>query len=76
MDKLGWRPDDILDGDGVNSQHGQGMIEYGLIVGLVSLLIISVMLILGPNIERMFSDVIDQNAVGEREASLSTAIHN
>lgn len=59
-----------------SDERGQGMIEYGLIIALIAMLVIAVMLVLGPNIERMFSDVVDQNATGEREATLSSAIHS
>jgi len=52
------------------------MVEYGLIIALVAILLISVFAVIGPEIQTMFTDTVDQNAVGEREATLSTSIYN
>ncbi len=40
--------------------EGQGMVEYGLILALVSIVAIAALLILGPNIADIFSDVADE----------------
>ena len=40
------------------SEKGQGLIEYALILVLVALIVIVVLALVGPQIGRMFSNVI------------------
>jgi pilus assembly protein Flp/PilA len=40
--------------------EGQGMVEYGLILALVSVVAIAALLILGPRIAEIFSEVADE----------------
>lgn len=40
-------------------EDGQGMVEYGLIIGLVSIVAIGALVILGPKIAGMFNKVND-----------------
>jgi pilus assembly protein Flp/PilA len=40
--------------------EGQGMVEYGLILALVSVVAIVALLVLGPRIAEIFSDVADE----------------
>lgn len=61
----------MSDGD-----EGQGMVEYGLIVSLMAVLVISIMVTLGPTIRDMFTNTVDDEAVGEREATLSSTIYS
>ena len=58
-----------------NDEDGQGMVEYGLIVGLIAIIVIAVFVALGPQINNMFTNVVDSNSVGEGQASMSSAIH-
>ncbi len=37
-----------------NEESGQGMVEYGLIIGLMAVVIIAALAILGPKITEMF----------------------
>ena len=43
-------------------ERGQGMVEYGLILALVSVVAIVALLILGPKVAGIFTDVSDQLA--------------
>ncbi|MFB0920170.1 MAG: Flp family type IVb pilin [Oscillospiraceae bacterium] len=38
-----------------NEESGQGMVEYGLIIGLVAVVIVAAIGILGPKITAMFT---------------------
>jgi pilus assembly protein Flp/PilA len=40
-------------------EEGQGMVEYGLLVGLISIVAIVALLLLGPRIRNMFQDAND-----------------
>ena len=41
-------------------EEGQGMVEYGLIIGLIAVVVIVALVALGPKIRGMFQDVNDQ----------------
>ncbi len=40
------------------SNHGQGMVEYALVLLLIAVVVIVVLAILGPAIGNMFSNVV------------------
>jgi pilus assembly protein Flp/PilA len=40
-----------------NEESGQGMIEYALIIGLISIAAIAILILLGPKISNLFSNV-------------------
>ena len=40
-------------------EEGQGMVEYGLIIGLIAVVVIVALVALGPKIRDMFQDVKD-----------------
>jgi pilus assembly protein Flp/PilA len=40
------------------SQEGQGLVEYALILVLVAIVVIAIMLLLGPTIGNVFSNII------------------
>ncbi len=42
----------------MRKSHGQGMIEYGLIIALVAVVVIATLVLLGPAIARLFQQVI------------------
>lgn len=37
-----------------NEESGQGMVEYGLIVALITIVVLAALVVLGPEIARMF----------------------
>lgn len=39
------------------ASHGQGMVEYALILALVAVVVIAALLVLGPNIAKIFTKV-------------------
>jgi pilus assembly protein Flp/PilA len=41
------------------NEEGQGMVEYGLLIGLISVAALAVLVLLGPRIADMFQDVLD-----------------
>ncbi len=41
-------------------EEGQGMVEYGLIVGLIAVVVIVALVALGPRIRDMFQQVNDE----------------
>lgn len=48
----------------LKDEDGQGMVEYGLIIGLIAVVVIVALLVLGPQIRDMFTDVSDQLEAG------------
>lgn len=40
-----------------NEESGQGMVEYGLIIGLIAVVIIGAIAILGPKITGLFDNI-------------------
>ena len=43
----------------LRNEDGQGMVEYGLLLGLIAISVIVVLMVLGPRIANMFSDIND-----------------
>ncbi|HEX3028827.1 MAG TPA: Flp family type IVb pilin [Clostridia bacterium] len=41
----------------LNKKKGQGMVEYGLIIGLIAVVVIGALVILGPKIANLFTQV-------------------
>jgi pilus assembly protein Flp/PilA len=38
-------------------EEGQGMVEYGLIIGLIAIVVIGALVLLGPKIKGIFDEV-------------------
>lgn len=55
--------------------RGQGMVEYGLMVGIISMLVIATFVALGPQIVGQFQQTFDDETVGEGQASISASIY-
>lgn len=51
------------------------MVEYGLIVGLIAIIVIAVFVALGPQLTEMFQQTVDEQSVGEGQSSVSAAIY-
>jgi len=43
-----------------NDEEGQGMVEYGLIIALVSVAAIAVLALIGPKLVVVFQKVVDE----------------
>lgn len=41
----------------LRDEEGQGMVEYGLIIGLIAVVVIAALVVLGPQIAAMFENV-------------------
>ncbi len=44
----------------LKNEDGQGMVEYGLIIGLIAVVVIVALVALGPKIRDMFDEVNEQ----------------
>lgn len=56
MKKL-WR---MLVGKG---EKGQGIVEYGLIIGLIAVIIVAIFIALGPQIKKLFEGAVSSEQV-------------
>jgi pilus assembly protein Flp/PilA len=52
----------------LKDENGQGMVEYGLIIGLVALVVVAALVILGPRLKGMFSKISDK--IGEATSAI------
>ena len=48
----------------LKDENGQGMVEYGLILGIIAVAAIAVLLVLGPKISGIFQKANDQIPAG------------
>lgn len=46
----------------LKDETGQGLPEYGLIIGLVAMVVVAALLVLGPRIGNFYSDTADKLA--------------
>ncbi|MBQ2848130.1 MAG: Flp family type IVb pilin [Clostridia bacterium] len=44
----------------LHDEEGQGMVEYGLIIGLIAIVVIGALALLGPKIEEIFNEVNEE----------------
>ena len=44
----------------LKDENGQGMVEYGLIIGLIAIAVIAVLVVLGPKVADLFKQVDEQ----------------
>ncbi|HAN20187.1 MAG: pilus assembly protein [Clostridiales bacterium GWF2_36_10] len=44
----------------LKDENGQGMVEYGLIIGLIAIVVVAGLVILGPKIKDMFTNIADE----------------
>lgn len=58
-----------------DSESGQGMVEYGLIIGLIAIIVIAVFVALGGPLANMFKNAVSASEVGEGQAALSAATY-
>ncbi|MDD4689588.1 MAG: Flp family type IVb pilin [Eubacteriales bacterium] len=53
----------------LQDENGQGMVEYGLIIGLIAIVVVAALLALGPKIRDMFNDVTEKIPAATTPAS-------
>lgn len=46
--------------DFLKDEEGQGMVEYGLLIGLIAIVVVVALVILGPKIAGLFNNVSNQ----------------
>jgi len=56
-------------------ESGQGMVEYGLIIGLIAIIVIAVFVALGGPLRNMFSGAVGTETMGKNQAALSGGIY-
>jgi len=56
-------------------ESGQGMVEYGLIIGLIAIIVIAVFVALGGPLKNMFSNAVGTETMGQNQAALSAGIY-
>jgi pilus assembly protein Flp/PilA len=44
----------------IQDEDGQGMVEYGLLIGLIAIVVVVALIVLGPKIRDMFYNVSNQ----------------
>ena len=44
----------------LKDENAQGMVEYGLIIGLVALVVVGGLILLGPKIKTLFTSISDE----------------
>jgi len=49
-------------GDSLQAEEGQDMVEYALLAALISIVAIAIILLVGPYLDNLFSDIV--NALG------------
>lgn len=50
-------------------EEGQGMVEYGLLIGLISIVVIGVLIAIGPKLKEMFKKADDALSVAASNAA-------
>ena len=55
----------------IQDEGGQGMVEYGLIIGLIAIIVIAVFVALGPQLKQMFANTVDANSLNDAQAGIS-----
>lgn len=58
-----------------NNQSGQGLIEYGLMLGLMSILVIALGLYIFPEVRGIYREALTPDTLGESQAALSSSLY-
>jgi len=53
----------------LKDEDGQGMVEYGLIIGLIAVVVIAALIVLGPQIADLFTEVSDRLDEADQNAA-------
>jgi pilus assembly protein Flp/PilA len=57
----------------IRSEKGQGLVEYGLIIGLIAIIVVAVFIAIGPQLKKMFmsegKEPVKQETTTKEEAS-------
>ncbi|RMH57627.1 MAG: Flp family type IVb pilin [Candidatus Hydrogenedentota bacterium] len=55
--------------------RGQGMVEYGLILGLIAVMILAFAMYILPDVRKLYQDALTPETVSESSASLSAGVY-
>ena len=47
----------------VKNEKGQGMVEYGLIIGLIAVIVVAIFIALGPQIKSLFQGAVSSGHI-------------
>ncbi|MBU0566989.1 Flp family type IVb pilin [bacterium] len=56
------------------TEDGQGMVEYGLIIGLIAILTLAVFIALGPQIKNIFNKTVSNEALTNAQNEINAAM--
>jgi len=59
----------------MQDERGQGMVEYGLIIGLIAIIVIAVFVALGPQIKEMFENAVSEKQMNDGVAAISGKLY-
>lgn len=68
----------MMPGTVLDREKGQGMVEYGLMVGLIAVLVISIFVVMGGAMtgqRGVIQEAVGSEAVGEGQGALSAATY-
>lgn len=51
----------------LREEDGQGVVEYGLIIGLIAVIVVAVFIALGPKIKELFKGAVSEGHIQEME---------
>lgn len=54
----------------VNDERGQGMVEYGLIIGLIAVIVVAIFIALGPQIKSLFQGAVSSEHIEKMESTM------
>lgn len=52
------------------NEKGQGMVEYGLIIGLIAVIVVAIFIALGPQIKKLFEGTASSEHIEKMESSM------
>ncbi|MEW6607530.1 MAG: Flp family type IVb pilin [bacterium] len=51
-------------------ERGQGMVEYGLIIGLIAVIVVAIFIALGPQIKKLFEGAVSSGHIEKMESAM------
>lgn len=52
------------------NEKGQGMVEYGLIIGLIAVIVVAIFIALGPQIKKLFQGAVASGHIEKMESAM------
>lgn len=54
----------------IKDEKGQGMVEYGLIIGLIAVIVVAIFIALGPQIKKLFQGAVSSEHIEKMESAM------